>query len=418
MKGGTLMNLIPMFAFSKIAKEIYVSNKIDKRLLKKALYLRSECVPVILYSHLSYDILKEKIEKLGGSIKFELPIIKGWSVNLPCDKLKNLAALKGVYFIAQDSTVKLQLYIATQEIASRKANDLGYSGKGVTIAFLDTGIYPHPDFTKPKNRIVAFHDVVNGKKQPYDDNGHGTHVAGDATGNGYASGGKYKGVAPEANIVAVKVLDAYGRGLSSDILAGMQWILDNKDKYNIRVVSLSIGETPSLPTFLDPLVRGVNTLWRNGLVVTVAAGKSGPNYNTITSPGNSKNVITVGAVDDKRTSDVSDDEIAQFSGRGSPYLYKPDIVAPGVKIISTASGNIPFGADEIMINKAYRTATGTSMATPMVAGAAALLLEKNPNLTNVQIKNILKATAVKIDDAGLWTQGSGMINIEEALKKA
>ncbi|HHW57409.1 MAG TPA: S8 family peptidase [Clostridia bacterium] len=411
------MNIIPLLAFSKMAKEIYVTNKIDKRLLSKALYLRSECVPVILYSHLPYETLKKRIEKIGGSIKFELPIIKAWSVNLPCDKLKNFASLKGVHFIAEDSTVKLQLNIATQEIASRKVNDLGYTGKGVTIAFLDTGIYPHPDFTKPKNRIVAFHDVVNGKKQPYDDNGHGTHVAGDAAGNGYASNGKYKGVAPEANIVSVKVLDAYGRGLSSDILAGMQWILDNKDKYNIKIVSLSIGETPSLPTFLDPLVRGIDTLWKNGLVATIAAGNSGPNYNTITSPGTSRNAITVGAVDDKRTPDRSDDEIAKFSGRGGPYMYKPDVVAPGVKIVSTASGNVPFGTDEIMISKAYRTATGTSMATPMVAGAAALLLEKNPHLTNVQIKNILKATATKIDEAGLWTQGSGMINIEEALKK-
>ncbi|AIS51752.1 serine protease AprX [Thermoanaerobacter kivui] len=411
------MNLIPIFVFSKIAKDIFIKNKIDKRLLNKVAYLRSECVPVILYSRLPYSILKAKIEKLGGSIKFELPIINAWSVNLPCNKLAKIASLSGIHFIAEDSTIQVQLNIATQEINSRKVNDLGYTGKGVTIAFLDTGIYPHPDFTKPKNRIVAFYDVVNGKKQPYDDNGHGTHVAGDAAGNGYASNGKYKGVAPEANIVAVKVLDAYGKGLSSDILAGMQWVLDNKDKYNIRIVSLSIGETPSLPTFLDPLVRGVDTLWKHGIVVTVAAGNSGPNYNTITSPGTSRNAITVGAVDDKRTSDISDDEIAQFSGRGSPYLYKPDIVAPGVKIISTASGNVPFGADEIMVNKAYRTATGTSMATPMAAGAAALLLEKNPNLANIQIKNILKSTAIKIGDAGLWTQGSGMINIEEALKK-
>ncbi|HBT50053.1 MAG: Subtilisin-like serine protease [Caldanaerobacter subterraneus] len=411
------MNIIPLFAFSKIAKEIYTLQKIDKRLLSKASYLRSECVPAILYSNLPYETLKSKIEKFGGSIKFELPIIKGWSVNLPCDKLKHFASIKGIHFIAEDSLVKLQLHIATQEIASRKANDLGYTGKGITIAFLDTGIYPHPDFTKPKNRIIAFYDVVNGKKQPYDDNGHGTHVAGDAAGNGYASNGKYKGVAPEANIVAVKVLDSYGRGSSSDILAGMQWVLDNKEKYNIRIVSLSIGETPALPTFLDPLVRGVDTLWKNGIVVVVAAGNSGPNYNSITSPGTSRNAITVGAVDDKRTPDIEDDEVAKFSGRGGPYLYKPDVVAPGVKIVSTASGNVPFGADEIMINKPYRSATGTSMATPMVAGTVALLLEKNPRLTNVEIKNILKNTATKINEAGLWTQGSGMINIEEALKK-
>lgn len=412
------MNYLSLLLISKTLGNIYAHSKIDKRLINKIALLRSECVPVILYTKLPYETLKVHLEKIGGSIKYELPIVNGWSVNLPCNMLNKIAVNKGVHFIAEDSAVKAQLYIATQEIASRKANDIGYTGKGITIAFLDTGIYPHPDFTKPKNRIIAFYDIVNGKKQPYDDNGHGTHVAGDAAGNGNLSGGKYKGVAPDANIVSVKVLDAKGTGLSSDILAGMQWIIDNKEKYNIKIVSLSIGETPSLPPFLDPLVRGVDKLWRHGLIVTVAAGNSGPNYNTITSPGTSRNVITVGAVDDKRTSDISDDVIASFSGRGSRYLNKPDIVAPGVKIISTASGNVPIGTDEsIMVNKSYRIASGTSMATPIVAGAAALLLEKNPYLTNTQIKHILKSTTVKINDAGIWTQGSGMINIEEALKR-
>lgn len=411
------MDYLSLLLISKAIGNIYTQSKIDKRLINKIALLRSECVPVILYSKLPYEVLKSNLEKIGGSIKYELPIINGWSVNLPCNKLNKIAVNKGIHFIAEDSAVKVQLNIATQEIASREVNNSGYTGKGVTIAFLDTGIYPHPDFTKPKNRIIAFYDIVNGKKQPYDDNGHGTHVAGDAAGNGNLSGGKYKGVAPDANIVSVKVLDAKGSGLSSDIISGMQWIIDNKEKYNIKIVSLSIGETPSLPPYLDPLVRGVDKLWRHGLIVTVAAGNSGPNYNTVTSPGTSRNVITVGAVDDKRTVDINDDVIASFSGRGSLYLNKPDIVAPGVKIVSTASGNVPIGADESMANKSYRIASGTSMATPMVAGAAALLLEKNPNLTNAQIKHILKSTAVKIDNAGIWTQGSGMINLEEALKR-
>jgi len=412
------MVYLPLLLMPKAIGNIYAKSKIDKRLITKTSLYRNECVPVIIYSNLSYDLLKNKLEKIGGSIKYELPIINGWSVNIPYNKLDKIASHRFIHFIAEDSIINTQLNIATQQISSRKANSYGYTGKNVTIAFLDTGIYPHPDFTKPKNRIIAFYDIVNGKKQPYDDNGHGTHVAGDAAGNGYSSDGKYKGVAPEANIAAVKVLDANGRGISSDIIAGMQWVLDNKEKYNIKVVSLSIGEKASLPSFLDPLVRGVDKLWKNGIVVTVAAGNSGPDYNTITSPGTSKNVITVGAVDDKRSNDISEDTIATFSGRGSMYIKKPDVVAPGVKIISTASGNVPFGADQIMINKAYRAATGTSMATPMVAGAAALLFEKNPNLTNNQVKNILKSSTIKIKDAGLWTQGSGMINVEEALKKA
>ncbi|AFK87593.1 MULTISPECIES: S8 family peptidase [Thermoanaerobacterium] len=412
------MDIISALILSSVIQSLYPKSKIDSRLLRKASIYRSECVSAIVYSNLPYDALKKKIESIGGTIKYELPIINGWAVNIPCNKLNIIAKNKGIKFIAEDSTVKTQLNIATQEIKSREANDHGYTGKGVTIAFLDTGIYPHPDFTKPKNRIIAFHDIVNGKKSPYDDNGHGTHVAGDAASSGYLSDGKYKGVAPEANIVSVKVLDSRGSGSTSDILSGMQWILDNKDKYNIRIVSLSIGETPSLPPFLDPLVKGVDRLWRSGLVVVVAAGNSGPSMNSITSPGNSMNVITVGAVDDKRTVDTSDDEIANFSGRGSAFLPKPDVVAPGVKIVSAASGNVPIGTDDnILLNKSYRTASGTSMATPIVAGAAALLLEKNPSLTNYQIKNILKSTTTNVDHYRYYSQGYGMINVEMALKK-
>ncbi|HHV75258.1 peptidase S8 [Thermoanaerobacterium sp. PSU-2] len=412
------MDIISALILSGVIQSLYPKSKIDSRLLRKASTYRSECVSAIVYSNLPYDALKKKIESIGGTIKYELPIINGWAVNIPCNKLNSIAKNKGIKFIAEDSTVKTQLNIATQEIKSREANDHGYTGKGVTIAFLDTGIYPHPDFTKPKNRIIAFHDIVNGKKSPYDDNGHGTHVAGDAASSGYLSDGKYKGVAPEANIVSVKVLDSRGSGSTSDILTGMQWILDNKDKYNIRIVSLSIGETPSLPPFLDPLVKGVDRLWRSGLVVVVAAGNSGPSINSVTSPGNSMNVITVGAVDDKRTVDTSDDEIANFSGRGSAFLPKPDVVAPGVKIVSTASGNVPLGTDDnILLNKSYRTASGTSMATPIVAGAAALLLEKNPSLTNYQVKNILKSTTTNVDHYRYYSQGYGMINIEMALKK-
>lgn len=412
------MDLITLLLLSGVIKNAYSNGKIDKRLIKKAILYRSECISTIIYSNLPYNILKKRLESIGGSIKYELPIINGWAANIPCNKLNNIARYQGIKYIAEDSLVKVQLNIATKEIMSREVNNQGYTGKGITIAFLDTGIYPHADFTKPQNRIIAFHDVVNGKKHPYDDNGHGTHVAGDAAGNGNLSGGKYKGVAPNANIVSVKVLDSRGGGSSSDILTGMQWVLDNKEKYNIRIVSLSMGETPSLPPFLDPLVRGVDNLWRNGLIVTVAAGNSGPTINSITSPGTSRNVITVGAVDDKRTADTNDDTIAEFSGRGSGFLFKPDVVAPGVKIVSTASGNVPIGSDDkILLNKSYRTASGTSMATPIVAGAAALLLEKNPNLTNNQVKYLLKSNTIGIDHYKYFSQGNGMINIDEAIKK-
>lgn len=263
-----------------------------------------------------------------------------------------------------------------------------YNGKGITIAFLDTGICNIYDFG---NRIKGFKDFINYKEAPYDDNGHGTHVAGIATSNG-----KYKGIAPMANIIGIKVLNSSGQGNASDVLKGVDWIIDNYKKYNIRIVNLSIGTNSEIKN--DPLVEGVEKLWDMGIVVVTAAGNSGPSYGTISSPGTSKKIITVGSSDDEVQSKI-------YSGRGptKECVIKPDILAPGSNIISCKCQN-----------GYYKRLSGTSMSTPIVSGAIALLLEKEPQMSPDDVKYMLKLSSTSLN-LPQNRQGWGLINIERLL---
>ena len=392
--------------------------KIDPELMKPMRAMSNEKVGVIIYSRADCrGNCKEKLEKLGVQVKYNLPLIDGYAFDVPYNQLMDLASLRDVKYIASDISVKTLMHIASRTVGTDKISNLGLTGKGIGIAFIDTGIYPHPDFLSPKNRIVAFKDFVKGKELPYDDNGHGTFVAGVAAGNGYSSRGKYRGIAPEANIIALKSMDREGGGSASDILAAMQWIADHQKEYNIRVLSLSLGTEVKRISSNDPLVRGVEALWEKGITVVVAAGNSGPKSGTITSPGISSKVITVGALDDKRTPSIDDDTIAKFSSRGPVgRMHKPDVVAPGVDIVSVKSDvEYEAGARIRPMATSYTTMSGTSMATPIVGGAAVLMLEKHPDWKPDQIKEALLKNAtsiVKDPDA----EGRGLINLEKCLK--
>jgi len=201
-------------------------------------------------------------------------------------------------------------------------------------------------------------------------------------------------------------------------MAGIQWCIDNKSKYNIKVISLSLGSTATVPAEEDPMVKIVNAAWESGIVVCVAAGNEGPEPQTIASPGISPKVITVGAMDDKNTKERTDDEVADFSSRGPTIdgIPKPDILSPGVNIVSLRSPNSHL--DKLYknnrVNKYYLSMSGTSMATPICAGVVALMLQANPNLTPDQVKKKLLETA---EDWGLSAnvQGAGYIQADKAL---
>ena len=244
-------------------------------------------------------------------------------------------------------------------------------------------------------------------------------MAGIACGNGYLSNGLHKGIAPEAGIIAIKVLDEEGRGNSADVLAGLQWVADNREKYNIRIVNLSVG-TPDTNKF-DPLMSAVECIWDMGVVVTVAAGNDGPSASTVTSPGTSRKVITVGASDDGTACVNSFGEtIVDFSGRGPTRncIIKPDILAPGADIISTRSKSLTDKAYKALasrfVDDDYLILSGTSMATPRVSGAIALMLEKNPALGPNDIKYALKRTASDLF-LNANKQGWGSLDIENLL---
>ncbi|MBO8173068.1 MAG: S8 family peptidase [Bacillaceae bacterium] len=355
----------------------------------------------------------------------EFSHIAGVSARLSLDELEQLLTREGrlIRRVYYDRPVQALLDHAGKAIHAPVFSQRGLEGKGVTIAVVDTGIYPHDDLTRPENRIKAFKDFVHNRVDPYDDNGHGTHCAGDAAGNGYASQGKYRGPAPAANLVGVKVLDRLGSGQLSRVIAGVEWCIENKDRYGIDIISLSLGSEATQPAEQDPMVKIVEKAWENGIVVCAAAGNSGPDTGTISSPGTSAKVITVGAMDDKNTDTRADDNIAEFSSRGPTIdnLEKPDILAPGVDIVSLRSPQsyLDVTMKKNRIGKRYFTMSGTSMATPICAGVAALIKESKPNWSPDQIKQLLLDTA---EDWGLSpnVQGKGYLdafNIYEQIRR-
>lgn len=283
-----------------------------------------------------------------------------------------------------------------------KLHEQGITGKGVTVCVIDTGIAPHADF---EGRIVGFKDMVNGKTEPYDDQGHGTHCAGICAGSGKTSEGKFTGVAPEANLVGVKVLDSRGSGAFSNVIKGIQWAVEHKDEFSIDVISMSLGGYITQSYKDDPVVQAVEAANAAGVSCVIAAGNEGPGAGTIGSPGNAPSAITVGALDDKGTPEREDDTIAYFSSRGPSRIdksEKPDILAPGVNI--TAASHKGNG---------YVTMSGTSMATPFAAGVDALMHQVKPDISPAETKEIMMKFADKLEGLDKFQQGKGVIDPQE-----
>ena len=256
----------------------------------------------------------------------------------------------------------------------------GLSGKNVTVVVMDTGIVPHPDFD---NRIVTFMDFCNGRVGLYDDNGHGTHVSGIIGGGGKMSMDKrgicvYSGIAPEANIIMLKVLDEHGNGNTEKVLEGIDWIIQNKEKYNIRLLNISVGMLPSAGQREQrALLEAVDDIWDHGIMVVVAAGNNGPRENSVTIPGISRKILTVGSCDDAKT-DASVKGLKNGYSSNGPTeccIVKPEILAPGTKITSCSRDG-----------RGYQIKSGTSMAAPVVTGALALAYQKYPYLKPAEMK--------------------------------
>ena len=352
--------------------------------------------------------LEKKIKSIG-KVKYNLPFIKSFVLEIENKDKNILQSMCDPKLIYINTSITAQINIAKKTVNADFVNKNGYTGKNINICLLDTGISPIKDFIYPKNRIIFFKDFINNKSIPYDDNGHGTHVAGIIAGNGFLSQKKYSGIAPDANIICLKILDSEGKGNSADVLAGLQWVADNKKKFNIKIINLSVGSKDDGSE--DPLINAVENLWDSGITVVIAAGNNGPEKSSVTSPGTSKKVITVGASDDNKTVNIFGDSLINFSGRGptSKCVIKPDVIAPGADIVSCRS----LEAKNLnLLDNNYAIMSGTSMATPIVSGAIALLLEKNPELTPNQIKLKLKNSTVDLNYSRNQ-QGWGLIDIKK-----
>jgi serine protease AprX len=388
--------------------------------------------------------LKRYMRRNGDTEKLDL--INGQVLEVPNGLLKQLAANPSVFRLQYDRPIKTHNYRTAVTVGARSVQDsLGLTGAGIGIAVIDSGISSwHDDLTNHtaklfpygNQRVNKFVDFVNGRTLPYDDNGHGTHVAGIIAGNGYDSNGEKRGIAPDSNIISLKVLDQNGQGTISNIIAALGWVAANAKTYNIRVVNMSVGAAIHESYWTDPLTLAVKAITDKGITVVTAAGNMGKNaqgqlqYGAITAPANAPWVLTVGASSTNGTLTRNDDTMAGFSSSGPTFIdfdSKPDLVAPGVGTISLATPGSNFYVTKAAFllagkiglgSKPYLALSGTSMAAPVVSGTVALMLQANPNLTPNLIKAILQYTAQQYPGYSPLRQGAGFLNTLGAVRLA
>jgi serine protease AprX len=376
------------------------------------------------------------IRGLRGTVGRYLASVDGQVAYLPDSALAALAHLPGVTGVSLDRRVHGTMERTGATIGATWVHDsLGLDGTGVGIAVVDSGVANwHDDLGS--QRVTRFVDFVNFQSTAYDDYGHGTHVAGIIAGDGHDSGGLRRGVASGATLLVEKVLDASGQGFISNVIAAIDYAIANKDALNLRVINLSVAAGVYESYHTDPLTLAAKRAVEAGLVVVSAAGNLGrgpdgkPQYGAIGAPGNAPWVITVGASSHNGTVNRADDTVAAFSSRGPTALdfqAKPDILAPGVGIESTTeAGSTLFNSKPLMrlwgtvrtANEPYLSLSGTSMASPVVSGTIALMLQANPALTPNLVKAILQFTAEWRDGDNPLAQGAGFLNARGAVELA
>src|SRR5437773_1754236 len=412
---------------------------------------------IIQFNQTPTAVHHQKVQNKGGVLKTKLDVIKGAHYSVPTGSLEDLENDPDVAYISPNrplsgTSASTLDYAAETVNAPMARQQWGLDGTGIGVAVIDSGVTAVGDlyWWIPSNqtygsRVVYSQNFVPGTTDTSDQYGHGTHVAGIIASEGWFSTGSnfthtFKGIAPNANIINLRVLDQNGVGTDSSVIAAIQTAISLKSTYNIRVINLSLGRQVYESYTLDPLCQAVEAAWNAGIVVLAAAGNQGRNYGagtegygTIAAPGNDPYVITVGVMKTANTPTRIDDTIASYSSKGPTaydYVVKPDIVAPGNQVVSTLAPNAPLLSTPTdvylseyssstttstgsggntknnkknstssltanTISPSYMRLSGTSMATPVVSGAAVLLLQQNPNLTPDQVKARLMKTASK-----------------------
>lgn len=412
---------------------------------------------IVQYKHTPTETHYATMRGRGARLQARLHMIRGAAFRIPVSALPALEADPEIECVTIDHPMTAMDDLTNAATGVSTAWNSGFTGTGIGVAVIDSGINDsHPDLwdsTHTQSRVVYHQDftgtpTTNSNGANYDLYGHGTHVAGIIAGNGYLSGGRYAGVAPEATLIDLRALDANGAGSDSTVIAAIQQAIALKNVYNIRVINLSLGRGIPASYTQDPLCQAVEAAWNNGIVVVVAAGNLGRlsvygsnGFGTITAPGNDPYVITVGATKSNGSTSPAAETKASYSSKGPTtydHVLKPDIMAPGNDIVSLAApgatleANYPTDIISGTDGKAdYFTLSGTSMATPAVAGAAALMLDEQSTLTPDQVKARLMKTAYKmgmfstsayvphllmsfVDFYDLFSVGSGLLNVQAA----
>jgi serine protease AprX len=419
--GTIIILLILVLLIAPGPADSFAAANVQPALLAMATEDAQSTVRVIVQKSSPDASIEFLVTELDGTVLKDLHIINAVVATMPAGNVPFLAQSEAVRWVSLDGPVANSgkppkdpapeplpenFYLDTLNV--RPVWEMGYTGQGVTVAVIDSGIFTDRDFSvepgKPHTRLIKNLNLTNSSATSSDLFGHGTHVAGIIGGHGGESGGLYSGVAPGIEIINLKILDDFGMAYESDTVDALQWVLDNKDAYNIRVVNLSVNSSTEQSYHTSPLDAAAEILWFNGIVVVASAGNRSADWSwdTInTAPANDPFIITVGSSHENYDAYRSNDYMAIFSANDitADGFMKPDVVAPGKDIVSVLSSGSDWYYDypeRSVMDKEYFRISGTSMSAPMVSGAVALLLQAEPNLTPDQVKYRLMNTGSTI----------------------
>ena len=394
----------------------------------------------------------ELVKAHNGVITSELEIINGVAAYLTPSTVDFLQQQPEITYITPNAEVEASalpeqdwtVYNAGKDTPSADAPEAigadyiweqGITGDGVTIAIVDSGMSIFHALKRDTNkdvRLLAWKDFVNRRKNPIDPNGHGTHLASIMVNSHKGDDKSYNGIAPDADLVVVRVLDKQGRSNYETVIKGIQWVIRNREEYNIKILNLSLTGKVVAPYWADPLNQAVTKAWSKGITVITCAGNQGPDPMTVSVPGNNPYVITVGAFTDAYTpKDWSDDYLAEFSSAGPTQdaFIKPDLIAPGAHMVGLMGNKTYISqnheANRIGETKYYEMA-GTSQAAAAVSGIVALMYQQNPDLTPDEVKYRLMITSMPMIEGGVdpaaaranysaFQQGAGRVNAPDAV---
>lgn len=410
-------------------------------LLTGCLALPTRSLTAIVFSGTA-DNAALAVKDVGGAVSHQLPLINAVGTVLSSRQLEQLAADGRVERVvvseSSDSGVasnerssevsnwldasKTRRSVNPQLMRYIEADKHSLTGKGVGIALIDTGLAPLSQRNDGSPGIaVGYNAIMRAEGHVTDYSGHGTHLASLLTGFGTS----FKGIAPDAVVIPIKAFNTEDEANVLDVIEGIQWAVDHRKRYNLRVLNLSMSASAELPYHIDPLNRALTAAWNAGLVVVVSAGNDGPYAGSVTAPGNNPWLISVGAADFQAVNGWRD--VAPFSGRGPTRSghIKPDILAPGTLLAGVRPMNAKRPANESMITDpdGYWVASGASQAAAVASGIIALLLESRPELSNHDVKCLLANTARPLSNnqgrrISPFAQGRGLINLQDALASA